>query len=297
MNLTLSCKSIKILILFLVTLVTLPDLHAEFLRPVRGGETKEILVIAGKRRVYYPIQEHPVIYQIKGPMRLEFISRYPVPRRTSESIPFSYRIMVEEKDTIEVNHRYLVSRSIRSVQHPNYYFTYSGNYFINLPAGEHKIRVEPLDNNARPVMVRLLGEAFDDPDQEKRNLSPAIHQEPTRVLVGTTALDYYELKPDIPLQISAEGPGILKIISRLEFEAWMGEEEIYRLQVTEGRKVIGTFYFSTEPSSKSIIQERSDRLPAKWRTCKIDIPEGLHTYDIQVLENDRTVLLRFEEYR
>ena len=76
----------------------------------------------------------------------------------------------------------------------------------------------------------------------------------------------------------------------------MGQEESYRLKVSEGKKVLGTFYFNTERSSSTQISERLDKVPGKWRSCEISVPDGKHLYDIEVLDKDKSVLTRFILY-
>ena len=108
---------------------------AKLLRPLNNRDQKEILVINSKRRVYYPIEQTGLVYKISGPTRTEFISRYPVLKKKKNSHSFNYIIVLNQKDTINVNHRYKVQSSVRSVQHPKHRYTFSGNYFINIPKG------------------------------------------------------------------------------------------------------------------------------------------------------------------
>ena len=54
------------------------SIEARLLKPSKDGEKKEILLINGKRRLYYPIETEGLTYTVEGPTRLEFISRYPV---------------------------------------------------------------------------------------------------------------------------------------------------------------------------------------------------------------------------
>jgi len=42
-------------------------LSAEILKPTIGGEEKEILKIAGKRRMYTIMREDSLVYQVNGP--------------------------------------------------------------------------------------------------------------------------------------------------------------------------------------------------------------------------------------
>ena len=126
-------------IIFLLLLVT-PPLEAKLLKPSKNGEEKEILIINGKRRLYYPIKNEGIDYSIEGPIRLEFISRYPVLKDRRESHSYDYNIIINDEDKITVKHRFKVQKTIKSVQHPKHSYTYSGNYFINLDKGSHTIR-------------------------------------------------------------------------------------------------------------------------------------------------------------
>ena len=64
------------LTIFAMTVVS--PVEAKLLKPSMNGEEKEILIVNSKRRLYYPIQSDGLHYSLEGPMRLEFISRYPV---------------------------------------------------------------------------------------------------------------------------------------------------------------------------------------------------------------------------
>ena len=99
--------------IFSLLLLAFP-LEAKLLKPSQDGEKKEILIINGKRRLYYPVQAEGIHYSVNGPTRLEFISRYPVLKKKNKSNPYSYRIIVDDQDTIIVNHKYKVQKSIKS---------------------------------------------------------------------------------------------------------------------------------------------------------------------------------------
>jgi hypothetical protein len=272
-------------------------LYGKLLRPVRDRDQKEILVINSKRRVYYPIKQSGLLYQISGPTRAEFISRYPVLKGKKKSHSFNYVIVLNGKDTIKVNHRYKVQSSIRSVQHPKHRYTYSGNYFINLPKGNHSIEV--LENNGLkyPVLLRLLSKEFESSrGSNQKVLTPMVHKDGVKVDLGGKKINYFECSKDIPLQIEASGSKTMRIISRLEFTDKMGSEESYRIHIKTGKKVVGTYFFNTERSSSSSISGRLDKVPGKWRSCEIKVPSGKHTYSIEVSDEGKTVLTRFMLY-
>ena len=271
-------------------------LFAKLLRPSKNKDQKEILVINSKRRVYYPIKQEGITYQVNGPARTEFISRYPVLRKKKNSHSFNYIIVLNGSDTIEVNHRYKVQRSIRSVQHPKHRYTYSGNYFINLPKGSHTIEVLKGDNLKYPVLLRLLSKEFETPKKNHKTITPMVHKSSVDIELGDKQLQYFECSKNIPLQVKATGPKTLRIISRLMFSEEMGSQESYRIHVKSGQKVVGTYFFNTERASSSKVRSKPDIVPGKWRSCELKVPKGENSYSIEVFDEGKAILTRFMLY-
>ena len=285
----------KILISFLV-FVAISDLNGKLLRPSNNRKDKEILLINSKRRVYYPIKDSGLIYNISGPNRIEFISRYPVLRKKKKSHSYSYNIVLNKTDTIDVNHKYKVQSKIKSVQHPKHSYTFSGNYFINIPKGQHTIELIKRKKSKYPVLVRVLSKEFESLGKKQKVLNPMIHKDGVLLDISGKRVQYYECSNEIPLQVKASGPSTLRILSRLQFSEIMGNEESYRIHVMNGKKVEGTYYFNTERSSSSSINNRSDKVPGKWRSCEIKVPKGSYTYNIEISDKGKTVLTRFILY-
>ena len=293
MNLTAYCK----LLLFCIFFGSLDVLSAELLKPVEGGEEKEILIVSGNRRLYYVVRSKELMYEVSGPVRLKFIPRFPAMqpgKRTRHA--FKYDLLIDEADTIHVNHKYLRQKGIRSIQHPNHHYTHSGHYTINIPEGRHWVRVLVPENQDYPVLMRAVAKTFELPKGAKKILTPMVHQLSKIVQVGSKEIEYFELKYGAPLQVAVKGPKILRVTSRLLFENWMGDEEAYRLQLKEGKDIFGTYYFSTDRSDKSSLKSNDEIVPGKWRTCEIKLSEGDHIITVKVLEKDKTVLLRFLEF-
>ena len=282
-------------IIFLLLLVT-PPLEAKLLKPSKNGEEKEILIINGKRRLYYPIKNEGMDYSIEGPIRLEFISRYPVLKNKRESHSFDYNIVINDEDTITVKHRFKVQKTIKSVQHPKHSYTYSGNYFINLDKGSHTIGLIENKDRKYPVLVRVLAKEFGSMGKNKKVLDPSVHQSPIKIITEGKSINYFECNYSYPLQLEMIGNKTLRILTRLQFTESMGQEESYRLKVKEGNKIIGTYYFNTERSSVSEISGRLDKIPGKWKSCDIKIPKGKHKYIVETLDKRKTVLTRFIVY-
>ena len=272
-------------------------LSAELLKPTIGGEEKEILKISDKRRMYTIMREDPLVYQVNGPARIELITRYPSPEKSKKSQPFSYQLVVDNEEPIKINHRYKLQKSIRSVQHPSHYYTYSGNYFINIKDGDHTLTMSANVDQKYPVLLRVIKKGFKTSLNNMHELQPMVFQTNSTVVVSGKDISYYDLNHGRPLQLEMDGPKILRILSRLLFESQMGELESYRIRVKSGRKVLGTYYMSTERSSDSTVEGQSDKVPGKWRTCEVTIPKGKHVISVELVEKERSVLTRFQEFK
>ena len=272
-------------------------LSAELLKPTIGGEEKEILKIAGKRRMYTIMREDSLVYQVNGPARIELITRYPSPEMSKKSQPFSYQLVVDGEEPIKINHRYKLQKSIRSVQHPSHYYTYSGNYFINIKDGDHTLTMSANADQKYPVLLRVIKKGFKISLSNMHELQPMVFQANRTVEVSGKDISYYELIHGRPLQLNIDGPKTLRILSRLLFDSEMGAEESFRIRVKTGRKVLGTYYMSTERSSDSMVKDQPDKVPGKWRTCEVTIPAGKHVISVELVEKKRSVLTRFKEYK
>ena len=272
-------------------------LTAELLKPTIGGEEKEILKIAGKRRIYTIMRDDSLIYQVNGPARIELITRYPSPEKSKKSQPFSYQLVIDNEDPITINHRYKLHKSIRSVQHPSHYYTYSGNYYINIKDGDHTLTMSTNVDQKYPVLLRVIKKGFKTSLNKINELQPMVFQANRTVEVSGKDISYYELIYGRPLQLNLDGPKTLRILSRLLFDSEMGGEESFRIRVKSGRKVLGTYYMSTERSSDSRVKDQPDKVPGKWRTCDVTIPAGKRVISVELVEKERSVLTRFQEYK
>ena len=269
---------------------------SKLVKPSINGESKEILIINQKRRVYYPVKSSGVKYEIKGPLRLEFISRYPVPKvKKNMSFPYNYFIILNSIDTIKVNHRYKIQKSIKSIQHPKHNYTYSGNYFINLKPGRHTVEVLTKEQKY-PVLIRLITKEFETTTKNKTIVKPSASKKSINLTSDEKILEYFELNSSIPIQIKVMKGKTLKITNRLVFSDNMGSEESYRIRIKNDKKVLGTFLFNTERSSRSVIKEYPNKVPGKWRSCEIPPSKKDNIYTIEGLDREKLILARFMIY-
>ena len=116
-------------------------------------------------------------------------------------------------------------------------------------------------------------------------------------MVSGKEIFYYDLVHGRPLQLDMDGPKTLRILSRLLFDEEMGSEESFRIRVKIGRKVVGTYYMATERASDSTVKDQPDKVPGKWRTCEVSIPDGKQVISVELVEKERSILTRFQEFK
>jgi hypothetical protein len=148
-----------------------------------------------------------------------------------------------------------------------------------------------------PVLLRVIKKGFKTSPNNMHELQPMVFQANRTVVVSGKNISYYELIHGRPLQLNIDGPKTLRILSRLLFDSEMGAEESFRIRVKSGRKVLGTYHMSTERSSDSTVKDQPDKVPGKWRTCEVIISAGEQVVSVELVEKERSVLTRFQEYK
>ena len=89
---------------------------------------------------------------------------------------------------------------------------------------------------------------------------------------------------------------MIKVITRLAFEPWMGKEMQYRIQILKEQVVHETYFFQSEKSDQSMVMENKEVVPGKWRSIDIQVPEGEHRYTVKLLDLDMKIYIRSMEY-
>tara|TARA_B100000315_G_scaffold260753_1_gene324840 strand:+ start:11258 stop:12091 length:834 start_codon:yes stop_codon:yes gene_type:complete len=270
-------------------LVTLS--HGETVSPSEK-EKKEILTINGKRRTYYQIHENNLTYEIKGPKRLEVVSRRAVPKMDKKKKKYGYYLILDNNDTINVDHKERISKVVQSTLHPGHGYTKSGSYFLNIPSGHHQVTLTPLGKRSSPVLVRVLTTRFEKAEKEGKFIHPINETELVHLKGPSRKLRYYRLSEGEKIEFDFSQFSNVLILSRLAFENWMSSDESYRLRIKKDSKVEGTYFFLTEKSSKSTIIENKEVVPGLRRTCEIENPAEGKPYFVEVLDKGKMVYIR-----
>ena len=258
-------------------------------------DKKEILIIGEKRRTYYQLHRDELEYEIQGPQRLRIIARRAVPRRDNKLQLFGYSMILDEEDELTVKHEQKRSKGVTSPQHPGHGYTHSGKYYLNIPSGLHTLVIRPLTKRSSPVLIRLLTERFEK-KVEGRLLIPDDEITLKHLQVEEKKYRYYQLIPGNKIAVSIEEAKEIVVLSRLAFEDGMPSEENYRLRIRKDKKLLGTYFFTSEKSDVSTIVEDKDIVPGKRRTAEVEVNGTARTLTVELLDKGKRVYIRCVGY-
>jgi hypothetical protein len=261
------------------------------IQPVQVDK-KEILTISEKRRSYFQLHKESLTYEINGPKNLQIVCRRAVPEKDEKLWKFGYRIFIDDQTPVTVRHEEEKSKGVRSSQHPGHGYTQSGKYLLKVPKGAHVVKIEPLQVNSAPVLLRMITKKIQKPDVKSTFVDPEGDDIPFHVIVGKKIICYHELNSENPLVYNFNGPTHVEFINRLIFADWMTGEEPYRIRLWKGDEVLGTYYFSSERSDLSAVKVDKTIVPGKWRSSVVELDNGPHRLKLEMMDKGKRVFIR-----
>ena len=115
--------------------------------------------------------------------------------------------------------------------------------------------------------------------------------------VKTLVLDekeytYYAPKSD-KIQLTLEGPIVLKIISRMLFDTNYINNSGYRYRVFDNREFFAEFTEKAYKSKRNWIKNEPDLIPSTGDVNIIKLPAGVHHISIENKDNNKNLIFRF----
>ena len=263
------------------------------IKPQDAKKQRDILIVSGNRSSYYILDGQSLVYKVKGPQRIKIYSRAVLSSKKGKSKPFGFEIQLNGNQPLQVNHQQKYSKGVKSPQHPNHYFSKSAIDYISVPSGVNEVTIRPKKRGER-VMVRVL-EDTNAPKGKKKRVDALSEEEPIKLISKGKRLSYYAMTKAHPLFVTMEGPVNLEITSRLGFGPQMGREEDYRIQVLDNGKVVGTYYFSSDRSEVTIVENHNELVPGSWRSCDVQLGKGMHEIKLRLMDEDRQVFIKLNQ--
>lgn len=144
-----------------------------------------------------------------------------------------------------------------------------------------------------PILLKLNADQANqsNPDIEYIRYTPDKYCSEKVLLIGDKAYTYYSTNSDI--EITLEGPVVLKIISRLLFDSNFVNKKYYEYQVIDNGELISKFTEDAYKSEKSILKNEEDIIPSTGDVNIVKFGKGIHHIKIKDGAVNRDIIFRF----
>ncbi len=269
-------------------------LWGQVIKPQEPRQSREILLIQGKRRIYHFTKNKELVYQVHGPATLKLYSRaVALSRKGDSEVSYSFEVTVDQSPPRQIKHQTRLS-GIRSSQHPNHRYTRASLDYFQVGDGVHTIRVRRKESPG-PLLFRLVKHSQGKKSRRRLKAQILAPADTAYILIGQKRLPYFKVTPEKPLLLEVEGPKTIELLSRLALEYWMNGAQDYRLQIRDNGRLVGTYHYSTTSSDTATVEGHEELVPGKWRTCRLQLKSGSHRLKISLLDSNRQVFVRFFE--
>lgn len=258
-------------------------------------DSKTELLISGKRREYFALQEGQQIeLKIKGPSRLKVISRVAL-KSAADSSQYTYLVLRKgSRKTLTFSHTAHASDKASFVGDLQGALGVSRTKIIDIPRGEHTYVVYLPKGIQHKLFLRfaLDTNAFTEGTPVVA-MTPSEFTTQVDLVSGEDVSSYYRIGTGHHAAIKLIGPATLKVMARIEFDETMTGRQKWKVQVTEDGKVKGTYVLAATRSDVSVYRDPTALVASRAETFYVEIPAGEHRYEFTMPDNHRTTLLRF----
>jgi hypothetical protein len=268
-----------------------PAGKARVMKP--SNHTKRVTtIVEGKSLAYYSLStSEPSVISVHGPGKLKLITRGRFTPKSPAKPDYSIRYTVNGGEWKSfkakgVSPASKVSYLNESLGTP----AQSESFIIELPRGNNTIEFFRSEDEVL-VAARYI---FTPAKGKKTNwvsYAPIRPCEPVELLTGENSVKYYRFSNKKPLKVEINGPTQLRVLTRIENHYQMKGRIHYRVQVKENSGTVNTYQLSSVHSQVTVYRDDKHLIPGKGCEFVINVPEGSHTYDLVLLDEDKNTVL------
>jgi hypothetical protein len=280
-----------ILVLILSTTIYLFSADTKIIKP-KNAKSKVSIIIAGKSRNYYPLSvKEPSIITVRGPGKLEIISRAEFIKNEKPTLNYKIYYRIDGNKKTEMFFKNITRSNDAIYKEKSLGIPGTGKRIVlDLGSGEHTIELWLGAENPK-VAARYLFTQRKDKKIDWVTLSPMSPNEPVNLIAAEELVQYYRFSQSRPLKIQISGPTTFKVLTRIENHYGMKGRINYRLQVKENGKVKHTYQLNSVRSETTHYKNVGSKIPGKAKEIVIDVPSGRHSYEILPLDKDKNTIL------
>jgi len=249
-------------------------------------------IVSGKTRHYYSLSaDKASVISLQGPGKLQVITRARFksdsPTKTSYSILYSIDGGTQKSS--------IIKDVIRSTKDTYADGTLgipgqSREFTIDLGRGDHSIEFLIQDDKTA-IAARYIFTPLKEKKIDWIAFSPLRPSEPVDLISKESTVCYYRFSKTKPLKVEVNGPTELKVMTRIEIHYQMRGRIHYRIQVNENNVVKNTYQLSSDRSESAAYKDNKELIPGKACEFVIHVPQGKHSYEIRLLDEDKNTVL------
>jgi hypothetical protein len=167
--------------------------------------------------------------------------------------------------------------------------------YITLPpeSYEKKIQIKNISKMKMLVKVRSNKIRNSVNDVEFIRYSPSVYDDEVNVQIDDRTFTYHSANSK-PIELTLEGPILLKIVSRVIFNDTVNKKKKYRYSVYDNDVLISEFNEESYKSKKAILNDDTSKTPSSGNTNIVRLDSGIHKLRIE--DNDKSRKLMFRLY-
>jgi hypothetical protein len=252
-----------ITILITITFAQSPSLEISKISP-----RTTISVVKRVEQEYYLLtKDHPLVFNVEGPHHLRVYMRLLWTETMSNKE--SYKLIIKEDNQEKIlNFTTELSTTARGANNKKY--SKWRSFYLEIPQGRHEYKISLLEAKSDTLALRF---SFEKP-REYRKILPEKPYKELQFVERERIINYYELPTTGSIKIQVEGPAILKVSSRLNYDYTMEGKQTYTLVARVGSKEWQTKTFNTSKSETGIYKNAPMLIPSRPSNMYLNIPPG-----------------------
>ncbi|MBN2097947.1 MAG: hypothetical protein JW714_05710 [Candidatus Omnitrophica bacterium] len=258
--------------------------------------------VENKKLTYYSLyRDEPITLEVSGPKRLRVITRLDFDSPVSAERTYTIKVFMDDDQE---------GLAFKKSAKPSLLSTFVDvegrtpgkirNIYLDIPEGRHTL-VFSLETNKLDWAVRLRflvekqsPQALLERKAKQWNfIAPKEYKDKVALYVENNKRDYFRFSKGLPLQVNAQGPAALKLLTRLEFNDMMGQASDYKISVFEDDNFKSEHFFQVKRATKVVYSEDKGLQTGIKGVFLLEVPHGEHNYRLELAEpRDASILCR-----
>ena len=205
------------------------------------------------------------------------------------SIDYSYKIKIASEEMI-LEKSAKLSESSRGVNGES--LTSFNKYATVVHDG--KVNLSVTNTSRFDLVFKISGNNLTSSNKEIDYIrfTPNFYGDVKTLVLDDKEYTYYTPKSD-KIQLTLEGPIVLKIISRMIFDTNYINNSGYKFRVLDNRELFAEFTEQAYKSKRNWIKNEPDVIPSTGDVNIIKLPSGIHHICIEDKDKNKDLIFRF----